>query len=232
MDDTFLRLKLLLGDDIEKIKNKKVLIIGLGGVGGYTVEALARLGVNSFILIDGDIVEKTNINRQIIATNKTIGYKKTEAWKERILDINPSCNIDIISNFITLDNINLLFDKKFDYLVDACDTVSIKKEIIRRCTKKDIPFITSMGMGNKLDPSKIEIIELSKTSYDPIAKTLRKMVKDERINKKVMTVCSSEAPKKVKGGTVSSNAVVPAVAGLLMADYIFKLMLKERFYES
>lgn len=227
MEQAFERLTLLLGKEIDKIKGKKVLIIGLGGVGGYTVEALVRLGIENFILVDGDIIEKTNLNRQIIATTNTIGMKKTEAWKERILSINPNALVTLISEFITRDNIPLLFEDSYDYLIDACDTVFVKKELIRICNQKQIPMISCMGMGNKLDPSKIEMIELSKTSYDPIAKILRKMVKEEKIKGKIMTVCSNEAPRKTKTKEIASNAIVPAVAGLYLADYVLKEILKE-----
>lgn len=232
MEQALQRLRLLIGDDIEKINKITVLIIGLGGVGGYTLEALARLGIAKFILVDGDKVETTNINRQIIATTKTIDMYKTNAWEKRILEINPSAQIKKISTFIDDQNIELLFQEPVDFIVDACDTISVKKEIIRRCHKQKIKLISSMGMGNKLDPSKIALVELSKTSYDPIAKSLRKMMKDERINGKVMTVCSTESPKKIKEKVIASNAIVPAVAGLYMADYVWKQILKGDTHES
>lgn len=232
MEQALQRLRLLVGNDIEKINKITVLIIGLGGVGGYTLEALARLGIARFILVDGDKIEITNINRQIIATTKTIDMYKTNAWEQRILEINPSAQIKKISTFIDEQNIELLFQEPVDFIIDACDTISVKKEIIRRCHTQKIKLISSMGMGNKLDPSKIALMELSKTSYDPIAKILRKMVKDERINGKVMTVCSTESPKKIKEKVIASNAIVPAVAGLYMADYIWKQILKGDIHES
>ena len=134
----------------------------------------------------------------------------------------------MISEFITEENIELLFQKHCDYFIDACDTISVKKELIRICKQRQIPMITCMGMGNKLDPSKIQVMELSKTSYDPIAKILRKMIKEEKIRGKIMTVCSSEVPKKTNSKEIASNAIVPAVAGLYLADYIFKEILKEK----
>lgn len=227
MNQALERLSLLVGNDLEKIKDKTILIIGLGGVGGYTVEALTRMGANRLILVDGDIIEKTNINRQLIATVKTLGKKKTEAWKERILKLNPDAEVTLISTFITKEDCVSLFQYPIDYLVDACDTVSVKKELIRNCKEKKIPFITSMGMGNKLDPSQIKVMELSKTTYDPIAKTLRKFVKDEKIKGKIMTVCSTESPIKTGSRVIASNVIVPAIAGLYMADYIWKQILKE-----
>lgn len=227
MNESLKRLELLIGNKIDAVKNKTVLVIGLGGVGGYAVEALVRLGIGHLILVDNDIIEMTNINRQLIATTKTVGKNKTEAWKERIKDINPNCKVTLINEFITSDNIDSLFNKNYDFLIDACDTILTKKEIIKRCVGSNIPFITCMGMGNKLDPTKIEIIDIRKTSYDPIAKIIRKMVKDEKINAKVMTVCSTEKPIKNNHGIISSNAIVPSVAGLYCANYIFSLILKE-----
>lgn len=227
MENRFNRLELLIGDKVEKIKNTTVLVIGLGGVGGYAVESLARLGIGKLILVDGDIIEQSNINRQLIATTSTIGKKKTDAWKERVKEINPTIEVSLISEFITPDNIDLLFQEPIDYVVDACDTISTKKVLIKRCVQKKIAFISSMGMGNKVDPTKIECIDIRKTSYDPIAKTIRKMVKEEKIKEKVMTVCSTEQPVKTNTKTIASNAIVPSVAGLLCTNYIFQEIVKD-----
>lgn len=221
------RLELLIGDKTKEIMDTCVLIIGLGGVGGYTVEALARLGVGHLILVDGDVIEKTNINRQIIATSHTIGMKKTDAWKERIQSLNPNCHITLISEFISIDNIELLFQEKIDYIVDACDTIATKKELIRQSICRRIAFISCMGMGNKLDPTKISVMDIRKSSYDPIAKTIRKMVKEEHIKEKIMVVCSTEVPIKNGSGVIASNAIVPSVAGLLCANYVFQDILKK-----
>lgn len=221
------RLELLIGDKIGKIKQASVLIIGLGGVGGYSVESLARLGIGNLTLVDGDVIELTNINRQLIATIPNIGKKKTDAWLNRINEINPDCNVTLISEFITEENIELLFNNHIDYVIDACDTVKTKKELIRQCVKRNIPIISSMGMGNKVDPTKIEIMEINKTSYDPIAKVIRKMIRDEKINTKIMTVCSTEVPIKTNTNIIASNAIVPSVAGLLCSNYIFQEIIKE-----
>lgn len=226
MNDSFDRLKLLIGDKMERFSKKTVLVIGLGGVGGYAVESLARLGIGKLILVDGDVIEETNLNRQLIATIPNIGKKKTDTWKKRIAEINPHCEVKLISEFITKDNIALLFEEPVDYVVDACDTVATKKELIRICVNKHIPIVSSMGMGNKLDPTKIELLDIRKTSYDPIAKTIRKMVKDEKIKDKIMTVCSSEQPVKTGSNVISSNAIVPSVAGLLCTSYIFMQIIK------
>lgn len=220
------RLELLIGDKVKEFEKKTVLIIGLGGVGGYAVEALARLGVGHLILVDGDVIEKTNLNRQIIATTKTIGMLKTEAWKDRILSCNPNCNVTLISEFITKEDVSKLFQETVDYVIDACDTVATKKELIRYVMKHHIPIISSMGMGNKIDPSKIAVMDIRKTSYDPIAKVIRKMVKDERIKETVMVVCSTEQPIKNHTGKIASNAIVPSVAGLLCANYVFQDIMK------
>lgn len=222
------RLELLVGDKVKEFKAKTVLIIGLGGVGGYAVEALTRLGIGHLILVDGDVIERTNLNRQIIATTDTIGMLKTEAWKDRILSCNPNCRVTLISEFITLETVDKLFHEKIDYVVDACDTVATKKELIRYTVRNHIPMISSMGMGNKIDPSKIAVMDIRKTSYDPIAKTIRKMIKEERIKDKVMVVCSTEQPIKSKSKEIASNAIVPSVAGLLCANYVFQDTIKEQ----
>lgn len=215
------RLELLIGDKVKQLAKKTVLIIGLGGVGGYAVEALARSGIGHLILVDGDIVEATNMNRQIIATKNTIGQLKTEAWKQRIGEIGTDTKVTCVSAFITAENIEQLFAFKPDYLIDACDTVATKKELIRKSVEYGIPLISCMGMGNKMDPSKIEVTEIRKTSYDPLARAIRQMVRKEQIKDDVMVVCSTEAPLQHGSEAIASNAIVPSVAGLLCANYVF-----------
>ena len=216
----FARLELMLKEKTEILQNKTILIIGLGGVGGYVVESLARLGINKLILVDGDIVDITNINRQIIALHSTIGKSKVELFKERIMDINPHCFVNVINKFITREEVNDLITNDIDYVVDACDTTEVKKEIIRVCSKKNINFITCMGTGNKMDPTKLEITDIRKTEYDPLAKIIRKMVRDEKITCKVPVVCSKEIPIKNDTKTIASISFVPSVAGLLCTSYI------------
>jgi len=216
----FNRLELLVGNKIDLIKNKTVLIIGLGGVGGYALESIVRSGVGKVVIVDYDKVEETNLNRQILSLNNNIGLKKVEVAETRIKLINPSCEIIKIDEKIIPDNINILFNEKIDYVIDACDTVETKKELIRQCIKRKIKFISSMGTGNKLDPSKLEIIDIRKTSYDPLSKAIRKMVKDEKIKEKVMVVSSTEQPIKTNSNIIGSTAYVPAVAGLLCTSYI------------
>lgn len=225
--EQFTRFELLVGDNVNVIKNKTVLIIGLGGVGGYAVESLARCGIEHIILVDNDVIDITNINRQIISTLDNVGSYKTEEWEKRIKLINPDCKVDIINDFITPSNVSMLFNQKIDYIVDACDTIETKKEMIRQCLKRDIKLISSMGTGNKLDSSKLKIVDIRKTSYDPIAKKIRKMVKDEKINKKIMVVCSDEIPYTKVDKTIPSNSFVPATAGLLCTNYIINDILKD-----
>ena len=219
----FKRLEMLIGSDNLKLLNtKSVLILGVGGVGGYVAEALSRSNIGTLILVDYDIVDVTNINRQIIALESTIGKKKVDVLEERIKDINSGCKIIKIDKFIDLNNLEDLFKYNIDFFVDACDTVTTKKEVIKKCLDKDIDFISSMGTGNKLDPSKLEIIDIRKTINDPLARILRKFIKDEKINKKVMVLSSKELPIKTGERTPGSTAFVPSSAGLLIASYIIR----------
>ena len=218
--------KIINKNKVELLSNKSVLVLGCGGVGGYVCEALSRSNIGTLIIVDFDIIDESNINRQIIALDSTIGLKKVDVLEKRIKDINRNCKIIKIDEKITLDNIDLLFDKKIDYLVDACDTVSVKKEIISKCLSKKIKFISCMGTGNKLDPSKLEIIDIRKTINDPLSRIIRKYVKDNNINNKVMVLSSKEIPVKTGDRTPGSTAFVPAVAGLLIASYVVKELIK------
>lgn len=220
----FTREEWLIGDKIDLIKSKTVLVIGLGGVGGYTVETLIRAGIESIIIVDNDVVDITNLNRQVVSLHSNIGNKKVDEWERRIKDINPDVKVIKYDMFVTKDNINTLFENKIDYVVDACDTMETKKEIIRICVSKKIKLITSMGTGNKLDPSKLSIKDIRKTSYDPIAKKLRKMIKDEKIKDKIMVISSEEEPK-IKG-RVGSISYVPSVAGIYATSYIINDILR------
>lgn len=216
------RLELLIGDKINDIKTKKVLIIGLGGVGSYAVEGLVRSGIENFIIVDYDKIDISNLNRQLMTNRSNIGEFKTDEIEKRILSINPNCNIVKVTKKIDMDNINELFNSNIDYVIDACDTLSVKLELIRICKKKDIKLISSMGTGNKMDPSRLKITDIRKTSYDPLAKRIRKMVKDERIKGKVMVVSSDEVGYTKIEKTIPSNSFVPATAGLLLASYIIR----------
>lgn len=224
----FSRLVKVIGEDDFSILNKsKVLVLGCGGVGGYVVEALARSGIGTLVIVDFDNIDESNINRQIIALDSTVGLKKVDVLEKRIKDINRDCNVIKIDKFITVDNLDELFNYDIDFFVDACDTTSVKKEIIKRCINKKIKFISCMGTGNKLDPSKLEIIDIRKTSNDPLARMIRKFVKDEKINSKVMVLCSSEVPVKTGDRTPGSTAFVPPAAGLMIASYVVKKLLNK-----
>ena len=224
----FLRLEKVIGEDnVSLLNDKCVLVLGVGGVGGYVCEALARSGIGGLILVDFDFVDETNINRQIIALDSTVGMKKVDVLEKRIKDINKYCKVVKIDQFITLDNINILFDNHIDYFVDACDTMTVKKKVITECLKRKIPFISSMGTGNKLDPSKLEIVDVRKTVNDPLARIIRKFVKDEKINDKVMVLSSTEIPVKTGDRSPGSTVFVPACAGLLIASYVVRKFINK-----
>ena len=216
----FDRLELIIKDKINLIKNKTILIIGLGGVGGYALESIVRSGIEKIIIVDYDIVDETNLNRQILSLNNNIGLKKVDVAYDRIKNINKNVQITKLDMKVTLDNIDILFKEKIDYIIDACDTVEVKKQLIRESIKRKIKLISCMGTGNKLDPSKLEIVDIRKTSYDPLAKIIRKMVKEENIKEKVMVVASTEVPVKTNTKTIGSTSFVPAVAGLLCASFV------------
>ena len=211
----------LIGEEkFNKIKEKTVLIVGLGGVGGYATESLIRSGIHNLILIDHDNIDITNLNRQIISTSKNVGNPKVEEFKKRILEINPECNIVTYNLFLDRTNSSLLDEHKIDYIIDCCDSVDTKKLLIEYTLNKNIKLISSMGTANKIDPTKLEILDIRKTSYDPLAKILRKYVNDLKTNKKIMVVSSTEAPLKREG--LSTMVFVPAVAGLLCSNYVIR----------
>ena len=223
MQHKFSRFEKIVGiDNIQLLANKSVLILGVGGVGGYVTEALARSGIGTLILVDFDIIDETNINRQIIALTSTIGMKKVDVLESRVKDINPDCNVIKISEFIDNDNLDELFKYNIDYFVDCCDTMTTKKGVIRKCIDKNIKIISSMGTGNKLDPTKLDIMDIRKTVNDPLARILRKYIKDEKINQKVMVLSSSELPIKTGDRTPGSSSFVPSAAGLIIASYIVR----------
>jgi tRNA A37 threonylcarbamoyladenosine dehydratase len=216
----FERLELLIGKKIDDIKNKKVLVIGLGGVGGYAVEGLIRSGIENITIVDNDIIDISNLNRQIITNHSNIGKYKTDEMENRILSINPNCRVKKVTKFLTMDNISSLFEDDYDYIIDACDTITIKLELIRISKNKNIKLISSMGTGNKMDPTRFKIMDVRKTNYDKIAKIVRKMVKDEKIKGKVIVVSSDEEGYVKVKDVVPSNSFAPAVAGLLCSSYV------------
>lgn len=229
IDNKFSRLEKVIGkENLNNLKNKSVLILGCGGVGGYVVESLARSGIGTLILVDFDVIDESNINRQIIALDSTIGKNKVDVFEERIKDINKACKIIKINKFIDENNINELFDYNIDFFVDACDAVPTKKAVIKECLKRKIKFISSMGTGNKLDPSKLEITDIRKTVNDPLARIIRKFVKDEKINSKILVLSSKEVPIKTGESTPGSTAFVPSSAGLLISSYIVNYFIKKQ----
>lgn len=211
----------LIGEtNFKKIQEKTVLIVGLGGVGGYATEALVRSGITNLILIDHDTIDTSNLNRQIISTSKNIGNNKVDEFKKRILEINPNCNVIIHKLFLDKTNYNFLNNYQIDYIVDCCDSVETKKLLINYSINNNIKLISSMGTANKLDPTKLEITDIRKTSYDPLAKILRKYVNNLKTNNKIMVISSTEEP--LKRENLSTLIFVPATAGLLCANYIIK----------
>lgn len=228
MDDMYNRTRLLLGDEnVRKLQQKKVVICGIGGVGSYCLEALARVGVGNLVLVDKDVVDVTNINRQIIALNSTIGMDKVEAAKKRVLDINPNCNINTIKQNITKENISdILRDNDFDYVVDCVDNIEAKLSIILYCYKNNIKSISSMGMANKTDPSKISISDIYKTNTCPLARIIRKKLKEMGV-KKQKVVFSTQDPKKNEQNILGSVSYVPPVAGLFIASEVVNDIIKK-----
>ena len=217
----FTRVEDLIGkDNLEKIKIKTICLVGLGGVGGYAMESLIRSGIENIILIDFDKVEISNLNRQIISNQSNLGISKVEAAKERILSINPEVKVIMENIFLDSNNINILNKYHIDYIIDACDSTNTKKLLIDYSMDKDIKLISSMGTANKIEPTKLTILDIRKTSYDPLAKILRKYVIDKKTNKKVMVVSSTEPP--IRKDKLASLVFVPATAGLLIGNYIIK----------
>lgn len=213
------RLSKIMDDStLSKIRNKTVLIIGLGGVGGSSLESIVRMGVNNIIIVDNDVIDETNLNRQILSLKCNIGEYKTDVAKKRIFDINPECNVISINKFIDSTNYLELFSYNIDYVIDACDTVSTKILLIEECLNRNIKIISCMGTGNKFHPEMLEICELKKTSYDPLAKVIRNKFKNEK--RKIMVVYSKEEGVKITDRTPGSTSLVPTTAGIMCASYI------------
>ena len=221
------RLELLVGSEgITKLKSSKIVVVGLGGVGGYVTESLIRSGIENITLVDFDVIDESNLNRQIIATRKNIGKLKVDEFEKRILSINDKVKITKLPIFIDENNIDELFSGDITYLIDACDTIKTKEFIISKCIEKNIKFITCLGTGKRMDPSKLKICDIRETSYDPIARILRKYVKDKRINSKVLCCYSEEEPIKYNSNVIGSNSFVPSSAGLLIASYVVRDICK------
>lgn len=221
------RLELLVGrDGIVKLKSSKIVVVGLGGVGGYVIESLIRSGIENITLVDFDVIDESNLNRQIIATRKNIGKLKVDEFEKRVLGINDEVNITKLPIFIDENNIDELFSGDITYFIDACDTIKTKELIISKCLEKNIKFITCLGTGKRMDPSKLKICDIRETSYDPIARILRKYVKDNKINSKVLCCYSEEKPIKNNSNVIGSNSFVPSSAGLLISSYVVRDICK------
>jgi tRNA threonylcarbamoyladenosine dehydratase len=242
----FSRNELAIGKEgLEILKNSTVAVLGVGGVGSFAVEALARSGVGRLVLVDKDDVDITNINRQIHALLSTIGKPKVDLMKERIADINPDCEVIALKMFYTEETYEQFFSYGLDYVIDASDTISYKIHLMKECLKRNIPIISSMGAANKTDPTRFRVADISQTHTDPIAKVIRTRLRKEGIKKGIKVVFSDESPiviredvrksivpdenTKIRKAKMppSSNAFVPSVAGLIMAGHVIMDLLKD-----
>ncbi|MEK3788822.1 MULTISPECIES: tRNA threonylcarbamoyladenosine dehydratase [Paenibacillus] len=244
MLNQFSRTELAIGSEgLEKLKNSTVAVLGIGGVGSIAVEALARSGVGRIILIDKDVVDITNINRQIHALTSTIGQKKADLMVDRVKLINPECEAIALNMFYTEETYEELFKFELDYVIDASDTISYKIHLIKQCLERKVPIISSMGAANRMDPTKFQVADISKTSMDPMARVIRTKLRKEGIKKGVQVVFSTEEPIKPREDITkkivpenapairkakqppASNAFVPPVAGLIMVSVAVKELL-------
>jgi len=231
MSDQFIRSKAILGSsNIDKLGHKHVAVFGLGGVGGHASETLVRSGVGEITIIDNDIVDISNLNRQLIATHSSIGKDKTEVMEARLKDINPNLIVHKYKLFYLPEDNSIDFSS-FDYVIDAIDTVTGKIGIIENCYKNNIPVISALGCGNKMEPTLLEVSDIYKTSYDPLAKVLRKKLKEKGI-KHLKVVYSKEEPLEIiepfesDKHSPGSTAFVPSVAGIILASEVVKDLLK------
>lgn len=227
MNGQFDRTKNLIGEkNFEKLKEAKVLVFGVGGVGGYVVEGLARSGIGQIDLVDNDVVSVSNINRQIIATFDTIGLSKVEVMKKRILSIHPHCIVNTFQEFVLPENIDSIHLEAYDYVVDAIDTITTKLSIVEKCIQKNIPIISSMGTGNKLNPNMLEITDISKTSVCPLARVMRYELRKRGINHLKVCYSKEEPIKKIVEDEMTTKHApmsiffVPSTAGILIASEV------------
>ena len=230
MSEQFSRTEMLLGEEaLKKLASSKVAVFGVGGVGGYTVEALTRCGVGELDLIDNDVVNISNLNRQIYALNSTLGLPKVEVAKQRCFDINPDVKINIYQTFYSPETKNLFNFSKYDYIVDAIDTVTGKISLVEEAKKANVPIICAMGAGNKLNPAGFEVADISKTSVCPLAKVMRGELKKRNI-KGVKVVYSKEPPIKTQTDSSKrvpgSTSFVPPVVGMIIAGEVIKDLIK------
>ena len=233
MKERFSRTEALFGKDaMEKLQNSRVIVFGVGGVGGHATEALVRSGIGHIAIVDFDIVEETNINRQLVALTSTIGKSKVEALKERLLDINPELDIEAIEKFYLPENEKEFDLSKYDYIVDAVDNMSAKISLVVRANELNVPIISAMGAGNKVEPTMLEVSDIYKTSVDPLAKILRHELRSRGI-KKLKVVYSKEEPIKVdlkdekRRAIPGSTSFVPPAMGLIIASEVIKDLIKD-----
>lgn len=238
MDTRFIRTQMLLGEDaMERLATSRVAVFGLGGVGGHVVEALARSGIGALDLVDNDTVALSNLNRQIIATENTLGELKTEAAKARVLSVNPNCRVTLHNCFFLPENADTFDFSAFDYVVDAIDTVSGKLAIIEKALAAGVPVISSMGTGNKLNPAMLTVSDISETSYDPLARVMRRELKKRGITslkvvwsrEKALTPAAppgeADKPSGSRRSTPGSTPFVPGCAGLILASEVVRDLL-------
>ena len=227
MNSEFSRTENLIGANaLEKLKKCHIAVFGVGGVGGFVVEALARAGVGTIDLIDSDCVDITNLNRQIIALHSTVGKQKVAVMRDRVLDINPNANVNIFPLLFLPENSSQFDFSKYDYVIDAVDNVTAKIELVVKCQEAGTPIIASMGTGNKLDPTKFEISDIYKTSVCPLAKVMRYELKKRGV-KKLKVLYSKENPIKTADRTPASISFVPSAAGLIIGGEVIKDIIKK-----
>lgn len=246
-NQTFARFSMMVGEDgIEKLRNSRVIVFGVGGVGSYTVEALARSGVGQITMVDFDEISESNINRQLHSLRSTIGKSKIDVMKDRILDINPNCKVELVKRLVYDDIDEVLGNNKYDFIVDAIDVIGSKINLIEYCVKNNINIISSMGFGNKMHPEMVEIAKIKNTSVCPMARTIRSILKKKGITnvpvafskeipvqpnkselfKKEMPTEFRENNKIPRKTTPGSNSFVPGTAGLVLASYVVRKLLE------
>lgn len=224
----FERLERLVGTSmVNSFKNEKILVVGCGGVGGYVIEGLVRSCFTDITVVDYDMVDITNCNRQIIALNSTISKDKVDLIKERALDINSNINITCYKIKLDSDNIDEVFSSNYTYVIDACDDIKAKELLLTYCLNKKIPIITCLGMGKRLDPTKIEITTIDKTYNDPLARKLRYFLKKNKLSVKTKVCFSKELPVKLDSKVIASSVFVPATAGMVIASEVLKDTIKK-----
>lgn len=227
VDNMFQRLLTIINEgDFKKIQNTSILLVGVGGVGGYSLEALIRSGFLNITIIDGDIIDITNLNRQIIATNENIGLSKVLEAKKRALNINGMANIKTVNTYLTKDNFDTYINEKYDFIIDACDDIDIKIELIKYARKNDINIICALGTGRKIKPELLKISTLNKTFNDPLAKKLRHELRKENMDLNIPVVFSEEEAINTNN-EVGSMVFVPAVAGIYLANYVLRKTIEK-----